>query len=113
MSPDTPVIYNILISIAAIIIYSFVFYKMNEQNQKLSKRKLALIAVISCLAVMLFACIFTSIGNRLAFDNILTAALKGIIPLFVFAIVFAAPIWIPIAICNFICLSFMKFENRN
>lgn len=39
-------------------------------------------------------------------------ALKGVIPLFVFAIVFASPSWILLSIWNFVCLIYVKPINR-
>ena len=61
---------------------------------------------------MLAACIFTSIGTRLPMDNLITAGLKGIVPLFIFSIVFASPFWIPLAIVNFVCLIYMKKKTK-
>lgn len=109
--PELISIYNILISLFVFIIYGIVFYQLNLAPQKYKTWKLLGISVGLSLSALLVSCIFTSIGNRLPMDGIITAGLKGIIPLFVFAIVLASPFWLPLALFNFICLYFMKQES--
>lgn len=108
MFPNLLIVYRIIISIIVSIIYFFSFYKLIQQNDKFPKWKYAIIAILLSLIAMLIACIFTSIGLRLSHDNIIIGALKGIIPVFVFALFFASPFWIPLAIINFICMVFLK-----
>jgi len=112
MLPDLPVIYHVLISLGILIIYGIAFYKSGLQNKEYTKWQLAGIAVLLSLLGMMIACIFTSIGIRLPMDNMITAAIKGIIPMFIFAIVFASPFWIPLAIVNFVCLNYVKRPEK-
>lgn len=109
--PDLVSIYNILISLFVFIIYGIVFYKLNLSPKKYKTWKLLGISIGLSLSALLVGCIFTSIGNRLPMDGIITAGLKGIIPFFVFAVVLASPFWLPLALFNFACLYFMKQES--
>ena len=106
---DTPIVYRFLISFGVISIYSFSFFAVSRQKQKPKRRTTILISTITSLASMLVACIFISIAMRLPFDTVITAGLKGILPMFVFALVLASPIWITIAICNFLCFNNLKY----
>lgn len=108
MFPDLAIIYRLIISFCIIILYGFSFYRLQQNIQKQTKWQLVGISILLSLSGMMIACIFTSIGMRLPMDNIITAGLKGIIPMFIFAIVFASPFWIIIAIVNFFCLNFIK-----
>lgn len=113
MFPDMDFPYRILISLLIIVIYGTVFFQLdNDENQIFNKWKLPGIAILLSLLGMLVACIFTSIGMRLPSDDVVTAGLKGIIPLFIFSIIFASPFWIPLAIVNFICLIYMKKKTH-
>lgn len=104
--------YRMGISIMIVIYYSVCFYKLVQSPKALSLRRIAGVAVLLSLGGMLIACILTSIGMRLSIDSILMAGLKGVIPLFVFALVFAAPFWIPIALLNYFFLSLL-YRKRN
>lgn len=106
--PNLPFLYNILISLFVFIIYGIVFYRLDVVPKHYKQWEIAGISAGLSLSSLLIACIFTSIANRLPTDSIMTAGLKGIIPLFIFALVLASPFWIPIAIFNFACLYFMK-----
>lgn len=108
--PDLPSIYNILISLFVFIIYGIVFYKLNISPKKYERWKLAGISGGLSLYALLVACIFTSIANRLSIDSMLTAGLKGVIPIFIFATVLASPFWVPLACFNFACIFFMRQE---
>lgn len=105
---DLAIIYRLIISFCIIILYGFSFYRLHQNIQEQTKWRLAGISILLSLLGMMIACIFTSIGMRLPMDNIITAGLKGIIPMFIFAIVFASPFWIVLAIVNFFCLNFIK-----
>ncbi|UHO36736.1 hypothetical protein H5J24_12950 [Chryseobacterium capnotolerans] len=109
--PDLPSFYNILISLFVFIIYGIVFYQLNLIPKKLTTWKLIGISAALSLSALLTACIFTSISNRLPTDTIITAGLKGVIPMFIFAIVLASPFWIPLAFFNFVCIYFMRKES--
>ncbi|SDI26675.1 hypothetical protein [Chryseobacterium jejuense] len=106
--PDLLFLYNIIISLFVFIIYGVVFYKLDLTSKKYERWKLAGISAILSLSALLIACIFTSMGSRLPTDTIITAGLKGVIPMFIFATVLASPFWIPLAFFNFVCLYFMK-----
>lgn len=108
MFPDLAVVYRIIISSSVLLMYWVIFHKINSTNKKYTRWQLAGIAVLLSLLGMMIACVFTSIGTRLPMDNMITAGMKGLIPMFIFAIVFASPFWIPLAIVNFACLNFMK-----
>lgn len=107
---DTPIIYRFLISMGVIAVYSLAFFTASQQKHKPSKSKIVLTAVITSFASMLVACIFTSIATRLPSDDMITAGLKGILPTFVFALVFASPVWILMTLCNFLCLNSLKYK---
>lgn len=106
--PDLAIVYRILISTSVLFIYLITFYKLNSLNKKYTKWQLIGISTLLSLLGMLIACIFTSIGIRLPMDNMITAGMKGVIPMFIFAIVFASPFWIPLALVNFVCLSYIQ-----
>ncbi|MGE8553155.1 MAG: hypothetical protein ACN6OB_04335 [Chryseobacterium jejuense] len=106
--PDLLFLYNIIISLFVFIVYGIVFYKIDLTPKKYGRWKLAGISAGLSLSALLIACIFTSMGNRLPTDSIITAGLKGVIPVFIFATVLASPFWIPLAFFNFVCLYFMK-----
>jgi len=108
MFPDLAIIYRFTISFFIIILYGFSFYRLQQNIKQKSKWRLAGTSILLSLLGMMIACIFTSIGTRLPMDNIVTAGLKGIIPMFVFAIVFASPFWIILAMVNFFCFNFIK-----
>lgn len=109
MFPELDFLYRIIISLIITVIYGTAFFQLDSvENQNYYKWKLAGISILLSLFGMLVACIFTSIGTRLLMDNVITAGLKGIVPLFIFSIVFASPFWIPLAIVNFVCLIYMK-----
>lgn len=110
MFPDVSIIYRISISVIITTVYGVVFYKL--ESNPITKWQLAGISILLSLFGMLVACIFTSVGMRLPMDNIMTAALKGIIPMFIFALFFGSPFWIPLAIVNFVCLNYMNKQNR-
>lgn len=110
---NIPIFYHLLISISVIIIYTFTYKKLNCQNQKPPKTQMILISIITSLICMLAASVFTSIGLRMPFDNIITAGLKGVLPMFVFALFFASPVWIPVAICNYFCFNNMKYNLKD
>lgn len=112
MFPDLSIIYRIIISLSILTIYTIVFYKLNKTTKKYTKWQLVSISAILSLLGMLVACVFTSAGTRLPIDNIVTAGMKGIIPMFVFAIIFASPFWIPLAVVNFVCLNYMTRLNK-
>ncbi|MDN3693823.1 hypothetical protein QWZ06_16755 [Chryseobacterium tructae] len=108
--PGLMSIYHILISLFIFITYGIVFYKLNNSSKKYGNWKLAGISAGLSLSSLFIACICTSIGNRLSTDGIISAGLKGAIPMFIFAIVLASPFWLPLALFNFTCLYFMKHE---
>ncbi|WP_144428888.1 hypothetical protein [Chryseobacterium sp. StRB126] len=108
--PDLPFLYNILISLFVFIIYGIIFYKLSINPKRYEPWKLAGISAVLSLTALLIACIFTSMGNRLPTDTIITAGLKGVIPMFIFATVLASPFWIPLAFFNFACLYFIRQE---
>jgi len=108
MFPDLAIIYRLTISFFIIILYGFSFYRLQQNIKQKSKWRLAGTSILLSLLGMMIACIFTSIGTRLPMDNIVTAGFKGIIPMFVFAIVFASPFWIILAMVNFFCFNFIK-----
>lgn len=113
MFPDLDFLYQIIISLIIVVIYGTAFFQLDRvENQNHNKWKLAGISILLSLFGMLVACIFTSIGTRLPMDNVITAGLKGIVPLFIFSIVFASPFWIPLAIVNFVCLIYMKKKTK-
>lgn len=107
--PDTSAFYHLLISVLITAFYSNLFYSVSQNTTKISGWRLFSKAVMASLFCMLIACIFTSIANRLPHDDIFTAGLKGILPLFIFAIFIASPIWILLSFCNFLFLK--KIEN--
>lgn len=106
--PDLPFLYNILISFFVFIIYGIVFYKLDATPKRYDQWKLTGISAGLSLSALLIACIFSSIANRLPTDTIMTAGLKGVIPMFIFATVLASPFWLSLAFFNFVCLYFMK-----
>lgn len=108
---DAPKIYHFIISAFVALIYGLVFYKISQQRKILSNLKLALVATGSALFAMMIACVFTAVANRLPMDNMITAGLKGILPMFVFAIVLASPVWVPLAVVNFFCLKNLKLSQ--
>lgn len=109
MFPELDFLYHIIISLIIFVIYGTVFSQLDkDENQNYSKWKLTGISVLLSLSGMLVACIFTSAGTRLPIDNVITAGFKGIVPLFVFSILFASPFWIPLAVVNYICLIYLK-----
>ncbi|MCT2560539.1 hypothetical protein [Chryseobacterium herbae] len=112
MATDLSLIYLILISSGIFLMYSVVFYRIHIHPGISGKWKLAGTAIGLSLSALLLACILTSISTRLATDGIIIAGLKGIIPLFVFAIVVASPFWVISALFNFVCLLFMKPKIR-
>lgn len=101
--PDTRICYQILISILVSLIFIFQFKKISSEGNILSKKKLILYAVGTSLLSLVIACIFISVSLRMEFDSVFTAALKGIIPMSVFAFVFASPVWVLLAVVNFFC----------
>lgn len=107
---DAPVLYHVLISLVAVLVYLLVFFRMVREERKPPKIRLAGAAVISCLLIMLGACILVSVANRLPTDSIVMAGLKGVVPLFAFAMVFGVPVWIPLAACNFFCFNGLEFK---
>ena len=109
---DSSIIYWLLISFFIIVIYGVVFLYLNSKDLKPSKVKIVLISVMASLATMLMACILISIALRLSIDNILVAALKGIVPLFVIAVVIASPIWIFVAFCNFLLMNWLQYPSK-
>lgn len=109
--PNLPFLYNVLISLFVFIIYGMVFYKLNLAPKQYDQWKLTSISAGLSLSSLLIACIFTSIGNRLPTDTIITAGLKGVIPMFIFATVLTSPFWVSLAFFNFVCLYFMKSES--
>lgn len=106
--PELLSIYNILISLCIFIIYGVVFYKLNLTPKKYNQWRLTGISVGLSLSALLIVCIFTAVGTRLPTDTIITAGLKGIIPMFIFATILSSPFWLPLAFFNFVCLYFMK-----
>jgi len=110
MFPDVSVMYRIAISVIITIFYAFAFYKL--ESKLITKWQLAGISALLSLFEMLTACIFTSVAMRLPMDNVMTAASKGIIPMFIFALLFGSPFWIQLAIVNFICLHYINRQNR-
>ena len=111
--PELDFLYRIVISIVVFVAYGTIFFQLDkDENQNHNKWKLAGLSILLSLFGMLAACIFTSIGTRLPMDNLITAGLKGIVPLFIFSIVFASPYWIPLAIVNFVCLIYMKKKTK-
>lgn len=111
--PELDFLYRIVISIVVFVAYGTIFFQLDkDENQNHNKWKLAGLSILLSLFGMLAACIFTSIGTRLPMDNLITAGLKGIVPLFIFSIVFASPFWIPLAIVNFVCLIYMKKKTK-
>ena len=110
MFPDVSVMYRIALSAIITIVYGVVFFKL--ENNPTTKWQLAGASILLSLFGMLIACVFTSVGMRLPTDNFVTAAVKGIIPMFIFALFFGSPFWIPLAIVNFICLNYMNRRNR-
>lgn len=109
---DTPIIYRFLISFFIVLIYTFLFLYLRKRGLKPSKVKTVIISVLASLANMLMACIFISMATRLSMDNILIAALKGIVPVFVFALVIASPIWIFVALCNFLFMNWLQYPSK-
>lgn len=108
MATDLSLIYPVLISLGIFLICGAVFYRIHIHPGILGKWELAGTATGVSLLVLLLACILTSVGTRMAMDGIIIAGLKGIIPLFVFAVIFASPFWVVSAFFNFICLTFIK-----
>ncbi|WP_223609384.1 hypothetical protein [Chryseobacterium sp. OSA05B] len=108
MAADLSPIYPVLISSGIFLMCSAVFYRMHVHPGISGKWKLAATAIGLSLSSLLLACILTSMATRMATDGIIIAGLKGIIPLFVFAVVFASPFWVISALFNFVCLMFMK-----
>ncbi len=107
-----PVIYHLLISLSVCAIYGVAFYKINNREKAFAKRQQIFISIGLSLSGMLVACIFSSIGIRLETDTIITAALKGVIPIFVFCVVLVSPIWLPLALVNFICIYFIEKDKK-
>ncbi|KPH14727.1 hypothetical protein [Chryseobacterium sp. ERMR1:04] len=108
---DTSIIYRFLISLGTTAIYAFAFLTTNKQKYKPTKIKIVFTAVVTGFASMLVACIFTSIAIRLPSDNMITAGLKGIIPTFIFSLIFASLVWILIVVGNFLCFNNMKYTS--
>lgn len=108
MAADLSLIYPVLISSGICLMCGAVFYRIHINPRTLGKWKLAGIAIGLSLSTLLLACILTSIATRMATDGIIIAGLKGIIPLFIFAVVFASPFWVISAVFNFVCLRFVK-----
>ncbi|MGU3376934.1 hypothetical protein [Chryseobacterium sp. M5A1_1a] len=108
---DMSFIYNTLISLFIILIYSIAFYKLDLAHKQYGRWKQIGIAIGLSLSALLTACIFSSIGNRLPMDGIITAGFKGIIPMFIFAVVLASPFWLFLALFNFLCLYLMKRQK--
>lgn len=108
--PDTSAFYHFLMSVLITAFYINLFYSVSQNTTKISAWRLFFKGVMASLFCMLIACIFTAIANRLSHDDIFTAGLKGIVPLFVFAIYFASPIWILLSVCNFL---FLRKTNQN
>ena len=112
--PDLTIIHRILISVSIIFLYGFTFENLQPSIHQQTKWKLAGISILLSLVGMMIACIATSISMmRLPSDSIISTALKGIIPLYIFAIVLASPLWIVLAIVNFFCLNFIKNQKNN
>lgn len=109
--PDLPFFYNLLISFFVFIVYGIVFYKLHLNAKSYDQWKLTAISAGLSLSALLIACIFTSIGNRLPTDTIMTAGLKGVIPMFIFATVLASPFWLSLAFFNFVCLYFIRNKH--
>lgn len=105
---DLTIIHRLIISVSIIFIYGFTFENLRQTIHQQTKWKLTAISILLSLIGMMIACIVTSISIRLPSDSIITAGLKGIIPLYIFALVLASPLWIVLAIVNFFCLNFIK-----
>ena len=108
---DTPFSYHLLISILVSGILALTFVKLKRAER--GKMRVFLLALTASLACMLVACIFTAIANRLPHDTMFTAGLKGILPMYVFAFVFASPIWVSLTLVNYFCLVNIKHEFSN
>lgn len=113
MFPELGFLYRIIISLIIFIAYGTAFFQLDkDENQNHNKWKLVGISILLSLFGMLLACIFISIGTRLPMDNVITAGVKGIVPLFIVSIVFASPFWISLVIVNFVCLIYMKKKTK-
>ena len=105
MFPDLTLLHRLLISVLVFMIYYFGFRNLLQQPSiRTAKLRMVRFAILLSLSAMLVTCIISSIAMRLAMDCIFTAALKGIVPLFIFSLVFGAPFWIPLAAVNYFCL---------
>lgn len=104
MFPDLTLLHRLLISLFVLMIYFLGFKYFLQLPKRKNKIRTAGFATLLSLFAMLVACIFLSIAMRLDIDSVFTAALKGIVPLFVFSLVFGAPFWIPMAAVNYFCL---------
>lgn len=107
--PDVSIFDRLTISVIITIVYGLAFYK--SENHTMSKWQLATISILLSLFGMLIACIFTSVAMRLPTDHLITAALKGIIPMFIFALFFGSPFWMPLAVVNFVCLNYINNQK--
>ncbi len=94
------------IMIAAVYVWKF--YNVSKRLREPHWSRLALQAVQLSLSALIIACIVLSVQTRMEFDSVFTAALKGVIPLSVFAVVFMLPVWLALAAVNFICLKSLK-----
>lgn len=110
--PDLTIIHRLLISVSIIFLYGFAFENLKPIIHQQTKWKLAGISILLSLVGMMIACIVTSVSMRLPSDSIISAGLKGIIPLYIFALVLASPLWIVLAWVNFFCLNFIKKNNQ-
>lgn len=99
MFPEANILENLVISFFVILIGVVGFKQIPKMN---SKMKTAILATLMSLACLLVACVVSSIAMKMEFDNIFTAAAKGVVPLFIFAIVFMSPVWIVLAINNWL-----------
>ncbi len=111
--PDTSILYHLIISTLVTLLYLRLFSNLKAATSKISNWKLFFRALIASLLCMIIACIFTSIANRLPHDNIVTAGIKGILPLSIFALFFSAPVWILISIFNFLFFKKMVHTEKN
>lgn len=94
---------NVLVSLFAVAVYIFAFEYMQET--KTSRTKKIFTALLCSLSIMVVACICVSIAMRLSSDSIVTAAIKGIIPMSVFAFVFTSPVWLLASVLNYFSFS--------
>ncbi len=106
------VFYVLLTCLCVTLLYAICTYQFRKKDRKIKTMCVVGLSVALSLLSMMIACVFTAIDIRMPADNILIAGLKGIVPLFFFAIFFAAPFWMAFAVINFIGLYFVNKDLK-